>query len=177
MSGTTKLFLFLGVALVVALFVLWYLGGTKSVYDARVTVDATPETVFALLVDADSRKKWQTNLTDSKLITELPIQAGSRFESTFDVDNQQVSSVDDVLLFDQNEVVSIRHTQPAMVSTSIFKLTQSGEQISLVYTVKELHVGWHRIAAPMQKSKTQARIDNEILQIKKLAESSANKPE
>ena len=177
MSGTTKLFLFLGVALVVALFVLWYLGGTKSVYDARVTVDATPETVFALLVDADSRKKWQTNLTDSKLITELPIQAGSRFESTFDVDNQQVSSVDDVLLFDQNEVVSIRHTQPAMVSTSIFKLTQSGEQTSLVYTVKELHVGWHRIAAPMQKSKTQARIDNEILQIKKLAESSANKPE
>jgi hypothetical protein len=165
------------VALVVTLVVLWYLGGTKSVYDARVTVNAPPEKIFALLVDADSRKKWESNLIESKLITDSPVQAGSRFTSTFESDKNLIDSTDEILLFEPNEVVSIRHTQPAMVSTSIFKLSQTGEQTSLVYTVKELRIGWHRITGPMKKSSTQSRIDKEILLIKQLAESNSTKHE
>lgn len=161
----------------VAAACVWIIGGKTTKHSTRLTIDATPASIFPFLTDNGRVKEW------SEEIVEVGNYLNPDSESTsgnttriIERDGKEVEFEDKILRFDVDELLSVQSSNSFMVQTSIFQLIpgSQGKKTQLEYRVKTNHVGAGRFLAPFSKDIIEDRIVAEARKIKALVEANVD---
>lgn len=180
MKTSTRFFLFLSIFVIVVVSGIWIWGGKKHEYVAKLLIDRQPQQVFSYLTQPDSLMQWVSGL---KSVEELSPAKGaaSRAEKTQRVvketSGNQTHFQDQVIRFEQDELLTVQSTNGTEIITSIFQLEPTAGKTQLTYRVKIEYVGFGRLLAPFQKHELESKIETEAIKLKKLVEQNEPKLE
>ena len=170
MSNLAKFVMLLCIGAVLAGVSLWLIGGKKQAYDALISIDAPPEIVFSYLTDCEQRKRWQVGLQDCRPTSDTENTVGARGVVVVEMAGETVEYEEEILRYQQDEFLSVKGTGPKEISTTIFRLESQEGSTNFTYKVKAEPTGVSRLLAPFAAPETQDRIDDEVLQLKRLVE-------
>lgn len=175
MSRTSRFFLFLFVAALIALAGLWILGNKKSDYSTSVVIDAHPSQVFPYLTQPDRLKQWLTGLEQVDEI--LPPPAADEYTSppkmirTWNLNGTRTSFNDLVIRYNLDEMVSVQSSNANQVVTSIYELDlKDANKTLLTYQVKSTNVGLGRLLAVFRSTDIESTIARDARKLKELVE-------
>ena len=172
MSGFVKFLLFLLIGAGIALGCLWFLGGKKQEYYTAISINALPQQVFPYLVEPLQVKKWKAGLVDTELLSEGPVQLGTKSLSTVQRDGENRTYQDEVIRFQQDQVFTVRSRDPSTLLSSLFTLENVAGKTGLSYRVKLTTRGFNRFFVPFQDAQQrQQEIVQDARALKKIVES------
>lgn len=153
---------------------LWIIGGKRTEHSTALPINASPETVFAYLVEPEKLKDWVEGLSSVEKIEPNEVIKGMLLvdttSRTMDYGGTSTVFEDEVLRFGENKNLTLRSTSSRVSLTWIFNLESKGDDSLLTYRVKVAHHGLGRFLAPLKKESMQERIDEEIRRLKELIE-------
>ena len=175
MNDSTKYLIYFVVILLLATGAMWFVGGQKQEYSTEMTIDAPPSRVFRYLSDPELLKKWSSDIVEIEPFEGEQSNVGAMAELVVETEGRQTTMRQQVIKFAQDEMISLQRSNDQLLSTSIFRLIDQGEETNLTYRVKESRVGPSRVTGFFSGGDRQAIIDEEIGKLKQLVESEIDK--
>ncbi len=165
---------------VIAVAVLWILGGKQTEFSTALSIDAPPEVIFPYLTQPEQLKSWTTGLSEVEELLPAPkvgLGSGGPVQTTMRVismpDGSQARFDDRVIRFEENQFISVQSTGSQKVLIYIYQLEPRDGQTFLSYRLKSTNCGTGRFLAPLSSNNDyQDRIDGDIRKLKALVESS-----
>lgn len=170
MSILSKILLFAAVFALIAALSLWVIGGYKEESEGSIEIAATPDQVFRVLVEPSQREQWLLHATQVELKSKPPIGLKTIFLTQYQETGKKYETRDEILQMVADEWLSIRMESFSSRLVTMFTLVRNGDQTRLKYKVSELPISYHRFLAPFRQIDQQGRIDEELIQIKRLVE-------
>ena len=159
---------------VVGAVALWMIGGKQVEYSTALRIDASPEVVFLYLTEPDHLKDWVSGLSEVEALEpNAGVNGDPRRRKTSRVatiNGERTHFEDEVLRYEQDQVLSVKSTSATLILTWIFQLEPRESQTHLSYRVKKANSGLGRFIAPMRKDSIQSQIDEDIRRLKALIE-------
>lgn len=150
---------------------MWFVGGQKQEYSAEMTIKAPASRVFRYLTDPELVKKWSSEIVEIELYEGEQSSLGAIADVVVESQGRQIGMKQEVIKFEQDEMISLQRSNDVMMTTSIFRLSGNGERTSLNYRVKESRLGLNRVTGFFFGTDRQAIVQSEIHQLKQLVES------
>ena len=178
MKPTSKIALWILLIATVVAAGLWLAGGKKLECSAEIEIAATPDEVFAFLVEPNKLKTWVPGLSEVKKLvpTEKSTTGPNRIVTprTVSHNGKELRFEDEVIRYQENEFLTVQSTDANQVITSIFNLQPQGTGTRLSYRVTVVHQGLGRLLASFKTNSLhrQRQIDQDIRVLKEKVESS-----
>lgn len=173
MSFFSKFFIFLIGLAVFAAACAWIMGGESQKSSTRISIDASPNSVFRYLVDDEKIKNWA-----SDLVSAGPYKGdgdGSEsgvLERVIVTDGKESVWQDSVMRFQRGEALSIQSRKGGLTRTSVFQL--EGNDLggtNVLYRTTKSASGLEQFLFPFQEKESGAQLAAEMKNLKKLIES------
>jgi uncharacterized protein YndB with AHSA1/START domain len=171
MHPVTKFLLFLILSIVTAVGLLWYSGGSPIEFQSAITISAPGEKIFRCLLDPNLRPQWVTGLQETGLVSAAQPGLLSEYQSQYQVDGRSFTAEERIQNWVQNQYLVIRRRDEQWEWMTVFQLESTGKQTQLEYTARLTPLGIQRIWFAFYRATEQQLIEQELLEIKKLAES------
>jgi hypothetical protein len=149
--------MYLFTAILVGLGCLWIIGGKPTEHEVQIQIQAPTATVFRCLIQPELRTQWVSQLGSSRLAENKtsengtildgidlngtndsqrePIAPGTLFFSEYELDGKPTEIIEEVQLFEQDRLITLRHSVNNIQSTSIFKVSEANAQVQVTYQV------------------------------------------
>jgi len=174
MSFLSKFFIFLIGLAVLATASAWIMGGESQKNSTRISINATPNSVFQYLVDDDKIRNW-----GSDLVSAGPYKDDDGENSAFETLERVVlkngeESVwqESIMRYQRGEALSIQSRKGGLTKTFVFKLEENdlGGTDVLYRTIKSAS-GLEKFIFPFQEKESSTQLETELESLKKLVES------
>lgn len=140
-------------------------------HSASIVIDRPVDHVFAFLADLENTPKWQSGVTDSKVISSGPIRVGTQFTEIIKIVGRSVETLCEVIEFEPGKKVGFRSdSSPAIQFEGrySFEPIQIGTQVT--FTGWTRLGGLWRLLEPLFGGEVKKELEGEMKRIKSLLE-------
>ena len=117
-------------------------------FEETVRIHCPVERVFAFIVDDKNLRNWQTGLVENELLTEGPLQAGTRFREVRRMGPREAEIQGEITSFVPNELFATRTlTQPHV--TVSYTLEPANGETRITYRFTMTTKGFMRLIEPL----------------------------
>lgn len=148
MRRTLKMLAVALAGVVIAVAVIFVLGGRPRTYSARVAIAAPPEEVFGYLTQPELLKLWISGLTASEPLTNDGVRPGARSREIVVENGRRVEMESEILEVTPGRSLSVRLTGEGMVVVADYALGSEGGKTLVTLTQVARYGGAFRLAAP-----------------------------
>ena len=156
--------------LVVAVAVLWFVGGKTYVNTAEVTIDAPPSQVFPYLTEPDKLKQWLAGVVEIKPLTEGGHRVGAKGKIVVEEQGNKIEMEDEVLRSEDNKLLELRIFSPIFEINNLYELTDDQGKTHLKLTMQAKYSSVMRVFAPLVEGAIQELLDANFQRLKQLVE-------
>ena len=135
-----------------------------------IEIKATPEKVFYWLEDPERVKKWQTNVTEYKIIKNMQNKVGTTFTEYIEENNRRTEMRGIVTEFVPNEKLAFHLEGDYNIVDVNFKLTAKNKLTYLTQNAEIHFKGVLKVLSVLLKKKIIKQTRKEFAVLKKLCE-------
>jgi uncharacterized membrane protein len=147
-------------------------GGHAVIQFSRdIYIDRPPNVVFTFISDLENAPQWQSEVTESKLLTPGPIHAGSKFRETVRILGKPVEVTCEITEYVEPSVMGYKSTgAKALEFVGQFRVKPS-EQGAMLHSSSTTYLkGLWKLLEPFFAGEVRRANDRELEGIKKLLE-------
>lgn len=140
-------------------------------HTATITINRPVDRVFAFIADLENAPKWQSGVTDSKVISSGPIHIGTQFKEVIKVIGRPVETICEITEFDLGKQVGFRSDSSAAIQYEgrySFEPIQGGTR--LTFSGWTRLGGFWRLVEPLFGGEVKKELQGEMKRIKSLLE-------
>ncbi|HEX4128956.1 MAG TPA: SRPBCC family protein [Pirellulales bacterium] len=157
--------------LLVAMAVLWFIGGRTYGNLAQVTISAPRATVFTYLTDPAKLKHWVDGVVAIEPLTSERQTVGARSKIVVEEHGSRFEMNDEVIRYEPSEYLEVRITSPMFGASNMYWLTDEQGKTHVKNVMRTDYQGVARVFAPLMKGAVQQKLDADLQRLKKLVES------
>ncbi len=155
---------------VLAVFVLWLIGGQTFTNVAEVTIDAPADSVFVHLTDDEKLTKWIDGVTEMEPLTEGGHRVGAKSRIVVEEDGNEFEMTSEVVETEQDRLLVVRITSSMFEVNSRYELTQRDNATHVTHTMTANYFGAARLIALIMGNSIQEKLDADFQRLKKQVE-------
>ena len=96
-------------------------------------INATPETVFPLVVDPEKSAEWDEKRQSMEILTEGPIAKGSRVRVVRKIPMGTLETVEEIIEFEENRLIGWATVEGNMITTASVRLEPRGDTTEITF--------------------------------------------
>ena len=117
-------------------------------FEETVQVNCPVERVFSFIVDDKNLRSWQTGLVENELLTEGPLQAGTRFREVRLMGPRKAEIQGEITDFVPNQLFATRTlTEPHVMVSYTLEPANGGTRVTYKFTM--VTKGFMRLLEPL----------------------------
>jgi len=136
---------------------------------ATVTIRQTPEKVFSYLTDLENLQQW-TPFKNVKMVTDGPMQVGSRFKQTVEIIGKTIESEVEVAEYNAPTSLVLKAISGPVNFVQNFTLTPTTEGTQLKVDMEGEPTGILKMAQPLLKPAVEKQLHDQVHKLKELLE-------
>lgn len=175
MSFFSKFFVFLIGLAIFAAVAAWIMGGESEKQSTRISIEASPNSVFRYLIEEEKIKAWASDIVSAGPYKEEEDEEGSGFETLERVvteEGEQTTWEDKIMRFQRGEALSIQSRRGGITQTTVFQLERNDiGGTNLLYRVIKSASGLDQFLFSFKKKDSKTKMATEMSRLKKLVES------
>jgi len=172
MSFFSKFFVFLIGLAVLAVVCAWIMGGESQKNSTRISIDASPNSVFRYLVDDEKITNWSNDLVSAGPYKNDEGSEPVTVERIVSENGNESVWQDSIMRYKLGESLSIQSRKGGLTKTTVFQLEENdlGGTNVLYRTIKSAS-GLEQLTFSFHEKTSKAQLDSEMKNLKKLIES------
>ena len=173
MSFFSKFLVFLLGLAVFAAVAAWIMGGESEKQSTRISIEASPNSVFRYLVEEEKIKAWASDIVSAGPYKDEEEEGSfETLERIVTEDGGQTVWEDSVMRFKRGEAISIQSRKGGLTTTTVFQLERNDiGGTNLDYRVIKSASGLEQFMFSFQKKDSKTKMATEMSRLKKLIES------
>ena len=174
MSNITKLIILTIIGLILAGISIYLIGGKRQDYDAEVTIKAPVGQIFPYAVKPELKQLWMKGLDDQALTEGDAIEEGVFLKSTRVLGGVSEQFDDEVIRFQENEIISIKSRNKRLSSTTMLKFKEIGNGTKVTFKRVVKFNGIDRFKTVFADAPFQQELEKDLDELAKLIESNVS---
>lgn len=141
-------------------------------FEKTVHFNCPVDQVFTLITDAKNLRNWQASLIENELLSEGPLQAGTRFREKRRMGSRETVIEGEITDFVPNERFATRTlTQPHVTVSYTFEPVNGGTRVT--YSFKMVTKGLMRLLEPLFFSSIRRDTEADFANLRRILETNA----
>ena len=176
MSNIAKVLMLLVIGLVIAAVTIYLIGGKKQEFNAELIIKAPVGQIFPYVAKPELKQLWMKGLVEQQLTVGDSVKEGSLLKSTVMSNGMTESFNDEVIRYQENEIVSIKSKNKRLSSTTMMKFKEEGNGTRVTYKRVVKYNGIDRLKTVFAESHFQQELESDLRELNKLIENNLANP-
>ncbi|PQO43461.1 hypothetical protein C5Y93_22655 [Blastopirellula marina] len=159
------------VVAIIAVVVLWFVGGRTIHYHAQVRILAPPAKVYPYLTDPDLLKQWMGDVAAITPLDDKGDEVGAKSTVLVDSNGEKLEMVSEIVEITPDKSLKVRLTCDMFVVVSDYQLSESQGATELSLDMAADFHGLARITAPLISSAIQEKLEADFHRLRDDVES------
>ena len=137
-------------------------------FQGSITVERSPDDVFAFVADPANRPKYQHNVAGSRVVGDGPVRAGSAFEEVLKLGPWKLRTAGEVIAYEAPRRCVIAARNGMIDYRGEFAVEDAPGGTRLTISGRAELVGWRRILQPMLRAECGRNLRQELERIREI---------
>lgn len=138
---------------------------------ATITISRPVDHVFAFMANLENSPKWQSGVTDSKVISTGPLRVGTQFSEVIKVIGRPVEALCEVIEYESGSKIGFRSSSsPAIQFEGHYSFEPNDGGTQLTYSGWTRLGGFWRLLEPLFGGEVNKELAAELKRLKSLLE-------